>query len=133
MSTQSGYARYEGEGWISFAGVMIMVLAVVNIVWGIAGISKSSFFVGETKLIFDNIRTWGWIVLFIGILQGFIGYGILARNQAARWAGVAIAALNLLAVLSASNASPFWALVVVAIDIAVIYGLAAYGGRIGTT
>jgi hypothetical protein len=58
------------------------------------------------------------------------GFGIFARNQLARWFGVAVAAVNLIAALTSIEASPFWALVIVGIDVLVIYGLAAYGDRL---
>jgi hypothetical protein len=63
------------------------------------------------------------------------GFGIFARNQLARWFGVAVAALNLIALnliaaLTSIGAYPFWALVIVGIDILVIYALAAYGYRL---
>jgi hypothetical protein len=58
------------------------------------------------------------------------GFGIFARNQLARWCGVAVAAVNLIAALTSIEAYPFWALVIVGIDVLVIYGLAAYGDRL---
>jgi hypothetical protein len=58
------------------------------------------------------------------------GFGIFARNQRARWFGVAVAAVNLIAALTSIEAYPFWALVIVGIDVLVIYGLAAYGDRL---
>lgn len=124
------YGQDTGEGWLTFAGVMIIVLGTLNIIWGIAAIDRSGFFVGETKLVFDDLRTWGWIVLLIGALQVLAGVGVFARNQLARWFGVAVAALNLIAALMSITAYPFWALVIVAIDILVIYGLTAYGSRL---
>jgi len=92
VTGQSAYGQDQGEGWITFAGIMIVVLGVLNLIWGIAAIGRSSFFVGSTKLVFDDVKTWGWIMLFVGILQILAGFGVFARNQAARWFGVAIAA-----------------------------------------
>ena len=77
-----------------------------------------------------ELRTWGWIVLIIGALQVLAGFGIFARNQFARWFGVAVAAVNLIAALTSISAYPFWALVIIGIDVLVIYGLAAYGDRL---
>ncbi|HSD81467.1 MAG TPA: hypothetical protein VLB47_12415 [Solirubrobacteraceae bacterium] len=130
MTDQTAYGRDQGEGWISFAGIMIIVLGVLNLIWGIAAIGRSSFFVADTKIVFDDVRTWGWIMLIVGIVQLLVGFGIFARNQAARWAGVAIAGLNLIAALASIRAYPFWALVVIGIDVLVIYGLTAYGARL---
>ena len=130
MTGQTAYNQDQGEGWVTFAGIMIIVLGVLNVIWGIAAIGRSSFFVSDTKIVFHDVKTWGWIMLFVGIIELLVGFGIFARNQAARWAGVLIAGLNLIAALASIRAYPFWALVVVAIDVLVIYGLTAYGGRL---
>jgi hypothetical protein len=58
------------------------------------------------------------------------GFGVLARNQLARWFGVSVAAVNLIAALTSIEAYPFCALVIVGIEVIVIYGLAAYGDRL---
>lgn len=130
MSSGPAYEARRGDGWLTFAGIMIIVLGTLNVIWGIAAIDRSGFFVGETKLIFDDLRTWGWIVLILGALQVLAGIGIFARNQLARWFGITVAAVNLIATLTSIEAYPFWALVIVGIDILVIYGLAAYGDRL---
>lgn len=130
MATEPAYGARSGEGWLTFAGIMIIVLGTLNVIWGIAAIDRSGFFVGETKLIFDDLRTWGWIVLILGVLQLLAGFGIFARNQLARWFGVAVAAVNLIAALTSIEAYPFWALVIIGLDILVIYGLAVYGDRL---
>lgn len=130
MTGQTAYSQNQGEGWVTFAGIMIVVLGVLNLIWGIAAIGRSSFFVVNTKIVFDDVKTWGWIMLIVGIIQLLVGFGVFARNQAARWAGVGIAALNLVAALASIRAYPFWALVVIAIDVVVIYGLTAYGGKL---
>jgi hypothetical protein len=127
---QEPYRPEAGEGWLTFAGIMIIVLGVLNVIWGIAAIGRSGFFVGETKLVFHDLRTWGWIALIVGALQLLAGVGIFSRNQLARWFGVTVAAVNLISALVSIEAYPFWALAVVAIDILVIYALTRYGSRV---
>lgn len=127
--TNETYAPERGSGWVTFAGIMIIILGTLNVIWGIAAIDQSKFFIGETELVFENLKTWGWIILIVGVLQILAGFGIFAGNQIARWFGIAVASVNLVATLTSVNAYPFWALVIIGIDILVIYGLAAYGGR----
>ncbi len=127
--TNETYAPERGAGWLTFAGIMIIILGTLNVIWGIAAIDQSKFFVGQTELVFDDLKTWGWIILVVGVLQIAAGFGIFAGNQIARWFGIAVASVNLVATLTSVNAYPFWALVIIGIDILVIYGLAAYGGR----
>ena len=131
MTDQTAYRGSDGHGWLTFAGIMVIIVGVLNVIWGIAAIDQSTFFVGETKLVFQDVKTWGWIVLIVGVLEIFAGFGIFARNQAARWFGIIVASLNLIAALVSINAYPTWGLIIVLIDILIIYGLAAHGHKLG--
>jgi len=121
--------RERGSGWITFAGVVIIMVAILNIIDGIAAISRSSFFTDNARYMFSDLRTWGWIVLALGALQLLVGFGVWAGNQLARWTGIVVVSLNAIAQLLFIPAYPFWSLSIFALDIMVLYGLAAYGGR----
>src|SRR5262245_14586247 len=92
-------AEEEGGGWVAFAGVMILLAGVINCIYGIAAIAESSFYVGNTRFVFSDLKTWGWIVLCVGVLQVCAGAGIWARAPWARWTGVAMASLSAIAQL----------------------------------
>jgi hypothetical protein len=127
---ESTYVDVEREsGWMTFAGVVIMIVAILNIIDGIAAISKSNFFVADARYVFSDLNTWGWIVLGLGVLQMVVGFGIWAGNQLARWTGIVIVSLNAVAQLLFIPAYPFWSLSIFALDVMVLYGLAAHGGR----
>jgi hypothetical protein len=119
----------SGSAWMTFAGIVILLVAVLNIIDGIAAISKSGFFVQDAHYVFSDLRTWGWIVLALGALQMLVGFGIWAGNQLARWTGIVIVSLNAIAQLLFIPAYPFWSLSIFALDLLVLYGLAAHGGR----
>jgi hypothetical protein len=126
----SGYDEERGHGWVTFAGILLLIVGTLNTVEGIAAIDKASFFVANTHYIAGDLRAWGWTVLFLGIAQILIGLGVMARSQFSRWAGVAILGLNSIAQLMFIPAYPFWSLAIFALDILAIYGLVAYGGRL---
>jgi hypothetical protein len=130
-----GYEGYEdqdrGYGWVSFAGVLVLILGTLNVIEGIAAIGNSRFFVNGGHYVFANLKTWGWIVLCIGVLQLAVGLGIFVKNQLARWVGVAVLAANAIAQMLMIPAYPFWSLALFTLDIVAIYGLVAYGQRIG--
>jgi hypothetical protein len=120
-------------GWVMFAATMLGLLAVLNIIDGIAAISNSHFYVGNAHYVVGNLNAWGWTVLIIGVIQGLAAVGIVFKNQVARWVGVAIAAANAIAQLMFIPAYPFWSLTLFALDILVIYGLVAHGHRSART
>jgi len=128
-STRSS-ANYpvEGSGWVLFAGIMIMMVGVLNIIWGIAAIDRSTFFVQDAKYVFSDLKTWGWIILVLGGLQLAAAFSIWSGGGYGRWFGIASATCNAIAALLSIPAYPFWSLAIFAIDVLVIFGLAAYGG-----
>jgi hypothetical protein len=125
----SQYAEAPGEGWVAFAGVMLMLVGVMNFIGGIAAIDDANFFVGDAQFIISDLNTWGWVILLTGTVQVLAGLGIMARNQLARWLGVGFASLNALAQLMMIAAFPLWSLAIFGVDLLIIYGLIVYGGR----
>jgi hypothetical protein len=120
-----------GEGWVLFAGVMLMILATLNVIDGIAAVSDSTFFTENAKFVISNLNTWGWILIVFGVAQGLVALGVWARIGGVRWIGVAIAAGNAVLQLLFIPAYPFWSLCLFTLDILVIYGLIAHGKRAG--
>jgi hypothetical protein len=120
----------HGSGWVTFAGILMLIIGTLNIIDGIAAIGQANFFEDNTRFIAGDLKTWGWVVLFIGIGDVLLGLGIMAKNQFARWTGVGLLGLNAIAQLMFIPAYPFWSLSIFALDILAIYGLVAYGSRL---
>jgi hypothetical protein len=117
-----------GSGWLLFAGIMIVMVGVLNVIYGIAAIDNANFFVADQKYILSNLNTWGWVMLVLGALQVTAAFSIWSGGGFGRWFGIGVASLNAIAALLAIPAYPFWSLAVFTIDILIIYGLASYGG-----
>jgi Short repeat of unknown function (DUF308) len=120
-----------GGGWVAFAGIMIAIVGVLNIIYGIAAISNSRFFVHGTTYILSDLSTWGWVLLVIGIVQFCAALAIFGQVEWGRWIGILTASVNAIVQLIFIPAYPFGSLAMFAIDILVVYGLVAYGGRQG--
>ena len=119
----------RGAGWIAFAGIMLSIVGILNIIYGIAAIGDSSFFVHNTKYILSNLNTWGWVTLIIGVIQLVAAFSIWSGGEFGRWIGIFVAGVSMIGALLSLPAYPLWSLAVFAIDVLIIYGLAAYGGR----
>jgi hypothetical protein len=128
----SGGGRRDDEagvGWITFAGIMLMVAGVLNVIYGIAAVDDSKFFIHETQYIVSGLNTWGWVTIALGALEILAAFSIWAGGGFGRWFGIFIASLSAIGALMSIPAYPFWSLAIFAIDILIVYGLAAYGGR----
>lgn len=120
--------REEGSGWIVFAGIMVLMAGILNMIWGIAAINDSAFFTHNATYILSGLKTWGWVVLLIGVLQLFAAFSIFSGGEFGRWFGIVAATLNAVSALMSIGAYPLWALCMFGVDILIIYGLATYGG-----
>jgi hypothetical protein len=120
----------DGYGFVVFSGVLLLILGTMNFIEGLAAIDNAHFFTANTHYIFGDLKTWGWVVLIIGVIQLLVGLGVFVKNPFARWVGVAFLSLNAIAQLLMMPAYPFWSLSLFAIAVLAIYGLVAHGHRI---
>jgi hypothetical protein len=133
--TRSPYAAGEaygvetGFGWIVFAGTMLMLVGILNVVYGIAAIDNANFFVNGANYVISDLNTWGWVVLITGAVQMLTAFGVWARNTFATWLGIAFVGINAIGQLLMLPAYPFLAISLFAVDVLIIYGLAVHGGR----
>jgi hypothetical protein len=123
----------RGYGWVVFAGVLLMLLGTINFIMGLAAIDSANFFTANAHYVAGDLNTWGWVVLCIGVLEWAVGLGVFVKNQFARWTGVVVLAGNAIVQLLMMPAYPFWSLSIFALDVLAIYGLIAYGKRIGAS
>jgi hypothetical protein len=126
-SAQAGTSSTRGLGSVVFASIMLMVGGVINIIYGIAAISDSKFFVNSTRYVFSSLHTWGWVTLLLGVLGIIAGLSVARGGVFGRVVGIAVGSLMAIGSLLAVGGSfPFWSLGVFAISLIVVHGLAVY-------
>jgi hypothetical protein len=110
--------------WIAFAGIMMVILGCLDVIWGLAAIVNDEIVVvgGRGALIFD-LTTWGWIQLIVGAIVGLTGLGLLSGNAAGRVVGIFILALNAVLQIVWFPAAPLWAFLMIILDVIIIYQL----------
>lgn len=128
MSTTQAYDEPEGTGWVLFAAIMLGLLGIWNVIEGIAAISKAHVYVGNAHYVFSDLKTWGWIVLILGIALCLGAFALMGGSEWARWFGIVVAGVNAIGQLMFIPAYPVWGLLMFSVDILIIYALAAYGG-----
>lgn len=112
------------SGWWVFAGVLLLIAGVLNIVYGIAAIGDSKFFAQNVEFIISSLNTWGWLLLIIGVLELVAAFSLFSGGEFGRWFGIFVASLNAIGALLAIPAYPFWSLAVFALAIIIVYKLA---------
>jgi hypothetical protein len=132
MTTYDRRGEGEVSGWaigaLSFAGAMMILVGIYQIIAGISAIANDSLFVKTPNYTYDlDVTAWGWIHLILGIVILLAGIALFSGQP---WAGVTA---MLLAILSAvANFFlipyyPFWSLLVIALDIWILWALTRPG------
>ena len=139
MTNTSNYSSWA-VGWAGFAGVMLIILGVLDAIQGLTALFNDTFYVATAGVLADegwifefNVTTWGWIHLIGGIILVLAGIGIFSANVAARTVGVIVASLSALWNFAWLPYYPVWSIILIAIAIAVIWALTAHGRDITAT
>ena len=117
------------SGWVTFAGVMLFIIGVLNIIYGIAAIGDSSFFIQDQKYILSNLNTWGWVTLLLGLLQLGAAFSLWSGGLYGRIVAIVATSLGAIGALLAIPAYPFWSLAIFALNIIVLYQVAMWGSE----
>lgn len=85
--------RVTGSGWLSFAGLLILLIGVFKLIegiWALANRHYKADLAGATYLF--NLTSWGWIHVLLGLVLIATGIGILGGQEWARGLGIGLAA-----------------------------------------
>src|SRR5437764_10506967 len=115
--------QVRGLGRAVFAAVLLTVGGVLNVIYGIAAIGNSKFFVHDTHYVFASLKTWGWITLILGILEILASLSLFRGATFGRYFGIAAGSLAAIGALLDIPAYPFWSLAVFGLSLWIIYGL----------
>ena len=126
-TTESNYSSWA-VGWAGFAGVMLVLIGVFDVIQGLVALFNDEFFVVTQEWVFEfDITAWGWIQLILGVILIASGVGIFSGNVAARTVGVIIAGLAAIVNFAWLPYYPVWSIIVIAISIAIVWALTAHG------
>ena len=113
--------RRQGEGWVVFAGVVLMLAGAFNVIDGLVALLNDDYF--RDELLFADIGTWGVVVLCVGILQVVAGLGVLARATWAILLGILFVFISALVQMAWFAHFPLWSGAILVLDLFLLYAL----------
>ncbi|TYB70120.1 hypothetical protein FXF51_03295 [Nonomuraea sp. PA05] len=122
------------QSWVAgaalFAAIMMITVGFFQALEGIAAIIANEFYVPTRNYIYViDVTAWGWIHLVLGVAVGVAGWGVMVAQLWARIVGIAAAVLSAVANFFFIPYYPFWAMLIIALDIFIIWTLCVYGKR----
>ena len=120
-------------GLTVFAGVMMIMLGVFQVIQGVVALFNDTLYVAGQKWVFQfDITTWGWIHLIVGALIVVAGFFVFRGAVWARAVGIGIAAISAVLNFMWLPYYPLWAILIITLDVFVIWALAVHGPDIAT-
>jgi hypothetical protein len=118
----------RGAGRAVFVSLLLLFAGVVNIVYGIGALDDASVFVNDTRLVFDNLNTLGWVLIILGVIQLTAGFSLMGGRAYGRVIGIFAGSIGAIeALLSIGEGHPWWSLAVFALCVYVVHGLVIFG------
>ena len=118
----------RGAGRAAFVAVLLLIAGTLNIVYGIGALDSANIFANDTRYIFTNLNTMGWVLIILGVVQLTGGFSLLSGNTYGRVIGLVGATLGAIgALFSIGGANPWWSLAIFALCIYIIHGLFILG------
>ena len=70
----------RGTGRVMFAATMLLLVGVLNIIYGIGALDDANIFKGDTRYVLDDLNTLGWVLILLGALQLGAGFSLMSGN-----------------------------------------------------
>ena len=118
----------RGTGRVIFAASMLLIVGLINIIYGIGALDDANVFVNDTRLVFDDLNTYGWLLIILGVIQCTGGFSLMMGNAYGRVIGIIAGSVGAIAALVAiGGAFPWWNLGVFFLCVYVVHGLIIFG------
>ena len=125
-TTDNQMSASWAQGISFFAGVLLIVGGGFQAIEALAAIVRDEYLVVAPNYIYTfDLTAWGWIHLLIGLAFVAIGICLLLGQGWALIAGIVVAAISALINFTWLPYSPFWAILLIAVDILIIWALAS--------
>ena len=119
----------RGAGRVVFAAFLLLIVGTVNVIYGIGALDNANVFTeGGSRLIFDDLNTYGWVLIILGAIQLVAGMSLMAGNMFGRVIGILGGSLGAIgALLAVSGLHPWWSLGVFFVCCWIVHGIVIFG------
>jgi hypothetical protein len=124
MSQLTPTGRTWATGLTVFAAAIMIIAGIAQALVGIVALANSDFYVVARSYTFRfDVTAWGWIHLLVGIAVGVVGAFLVTGATWARWTGLVVVGVSMIANFAWVPYYPVWGVIVLALDGAVIWAL----------
>ena len=114
----------RGAGRVGFAGFLLLIVGILNVIYGIGALDDASVLVNDKRFIFSNLHTLGWVLIILGIVQLTGGISLLGGRTWGVVVGLFAGSIGAIgALLSVGGAYPWWSLGIFVLCVYIVHGI----------
>jgi hypothetical protein len=118
----------RGAGRAAFAATQLLIVGVLNIIYGIGALDDANIFTDDQRYILTNLNTLGWVLIVLGVIQLIGGISLMGGSAFGRVIAIIGAGLGAIgALLSIGGNYPWWSLGIFFLCVYVIHGIFIFG------
>jgi hypothetical protein len=116
-------------GRVRFAGVILLINGIFSVLQGLVALvgPDTYYAVVEGDLFLFNLEGWAWFNLVLGALLIATAFGLFAEAGWARITAIVLAILSSIVQMLLVPLQPWWALIVIVINLMIIHALLVRG------
>jgi hypothetical protein len=118
----------RGSGRVAFTATLLLIVGVLNIIYGIGALDGANVFVNDQRYVLTNLNTLGVVAIVLGLIQLAGGLSLMAGNTFGRVIAIIGGSLGAIgALLSVGGNYPWWSLAIFALCIYIVHGILIFG------
>jgi hypothetical protein len=118
----------RGAGRVVFAATLLILVGIINVIYGIGALDDANIYANDTRYILDNLNTMGWTLIILGAIQFTAGCSLMAGNTYGRVLAIIGGTLGAIgALFSIGSGDPWWSLCVFVLCIYIVHGIIVFG------
>ena len=124
MADESSINQELAADTVIAAAVVLVTVGVLHLFQGIAAVGNDDVVVVITEYTYEfDLTLWGWIHIVLGVVIAAVGVALFGGGIWARTVAVVIAAASIVVNFLWLPHYPGWAIVIIALDVAVIWAV----------
>src|SRR3954454_6342728 len=122
-------------GWITFAGLLMMVIGSFHALQGLVALFQDDYFLARTDKLAVQVdwTTWGWIHLSLGVLVAAAGAFVPTGRTWAQVVTVLFALVSAVVELAFLPAYPIWSGMMITLSVLVIWAVLVHGNELSSS
>src|SRR5690606_13725571 len=127
-SAAPGTTRQSIAAGVSIgASILLLTVGLLQLFQGISAVVNDDLFIVGPDYVYQfDTTAWGWVHIVLGVVLIVSAFGLMTGATWGRVAAITLLAVSIVANFLSLPYYPYWALLIIALDIVVIWAISTW-------